>query len=61
MTDENTREVAIALSQNLISFHKGRCASAKVFVVKTHVAVFGKSTFHLNHHKTDFKQNGINF
>jgi hypothetical protein len=30
MTDEKAREVAIALSQNLISFHKGRRASARM-------------------------------
>jgi hypothetical protein len=29
MSDEKAREVAIALSQNLIQFHKGRRASAR--------------------------------
>jgi hypothetical protein len=29
MPDEKARDFAVALSQNLISFHKGRCASAQ--------------------------------
>jgi hypothetical protein len=41
MTDEKAREVAIALSQNLISFHKGRRALART-PIKALYHVFSK-------------------
>jgi hypothetical protein len=47
MTDKKAQEVSIALSQNLISFHKGRRASARTPMINSlsfpeHMTVSGE-------------------